>query len=163
MVRSYLILGAVSVLVALWIRLFRHRLFLFWILALPGVVLHELAHWIAALVSFGQPGAPHIIPKRISKGNWMLGHVQCGNVHWWNGWIIGLAPLCLLPLGAWLIEVASRSLSYGLWSWTAIAPALLAGECWVEAWPSRMDWQVAAKSWPVLGIIGLGIVYLITR
>lgn len=146
-----------------WIRLFRHRLLFFWMLTLPGVILHELAHWIAALVSFGEPGPPNLFPQRIRKGVWAFGHVQCRNVRWWNGWLIGLAPLSLVPLGAWFIAFGSRLVEASGWSVWVVVCVFLAGECFVDAWPSPPDWRIAAKSWPVFGILAGFVLYWLMR
>lgn len=157
------ILLAASIGIFFWIRLFRRRLLFFWMLTLPGVVLHELTHWIAALVSFGEPGPPNLIPQRIRKGYWTFGHVQCANVRWWNGWAIGLAPLSLVALGIWFINLGAESVKAGGWGLLPTGCVFLAGECFVDCWPSPQDWRIAAQSWPVLVILSGFLAYFFTR
>ncbi|GAB7028426.1 hypothetical protein [Geotalea toluenoxydans] len=80
------------------------RLILF---ALPGTILHELAHFVVALITGGRPHGLSIIPRRqyctIADGSsrrlWVLGSVSFGNAG-----IFSTVPTALAPLG--LIAIA---------------------------------------------------------
>ena len=68
-----------------------------WI-TLFGTFVHELCHFIVALILNGKPIWFSIIPRR--EGNMLVkGHVVCANITYYNALPIGLAPLLgLFPL-----------------------------------------------------------------
>src|SRR5688572_29199551 len=70
---------------------------LFALLVLPGTTLHEVAHWLVAVLSNGRPHAPSVIPNFAGR-RWTLGEVVIANPTWYNRAPIALAPLLLLPL-----------------------------------------------------------------
>ena len=132
----------------------RIRAFLF----LPGTIVHEGLHWVAAFLLNGQPASFSIWPKRLENGNWLLGTVSIKNLTWYNGIFIGLAPLMSF---AFLLLLAPQYSTWGfsqrdLWYWVCSSPILL------FCLPSRQDLNAASKSLLpiVLGIIGLGFYYL---
>lgn len=150
---SSLYVGAL--VIALAIRITRKHMIWFWMASLPGIVLHEISHWITALVSFGNPGPPHIIPKKIGPGYWALGHVDCSHVRWYNGWMIGLAPLLLIPLSVFIIKFDNSSTVNMGNLLPDIGRAFLAAECWTDALPSKPDLKIVAKSkWILAAILG---------
>ncbi len=59
--------GALTVLWVLILRLFRRHVVAFWLAALPGVILHEISHWMVAFITLGQPGFPRFIPKKMGN------------------------------------------------------------------------------------------------
>jgi len=125
----------------------RIRAFLF----LPGTIVHEGAHWIAALLCNGQPASFSIWPKRLENGNWLLGTVGIQNLTWYNGIFIGLAPLASFAL---LLLLAPQYSSWGLsqrdlWYWVCTSPILL------FCLPSWQDLTVVTKS--LLPVIFLAI------
>lgn len=123
------------------------RAFLF----LPGTLVHEGLHWIAAFLLNGQPASFSIWPKRLENGNWVLGTVAISNLTWYNGLWIGLAPLMsfifllfLAPqYSAW--SFSQRDLGY----WVCTSSILL------KCLPSWQDLSVALKS--LLPVICLAI------
>jgi hypothetical protein len=66
---------------------------LFSILFLPGVLLHELSHWIAARLMGVPTGRFSVIPQRMSSGRLRLGYVETASVDVFREAIIGAAPL----------------------------------------------------------------------
>jgi len=66
----------------------------------PGVFLHELMHYIVALVLNGKPTRFSVFPQQIQDGGWAAGYVLFSNVRWYNAMPMGLAPLLIL-LAAW--------------------------------------------------------------
>jgi hypothetical protein len=97
---------AVSVLLAALIAL-RRIPPLFFLAAFPATVLHETSHWLAALVLNGRPAAFSVVPRRSGRG-YMLGSVECANIRWYNGWLIALAPLALVPAALALLVWRAR-------------------------------------------------------
>lgn len=75
---------------------------------LPGTVLHELAHFVVALVTGGRPRGLSIMPKSrdctyadgSSRRMWVLGSVSLGRVGTFSAVPTALAPLGLIMV-AW--------------------------------------------------------------
>jgi len=118
------------------------------LIALPGTLAHELAHFLFALVLAAKPSFPSLVPKRSEHG-WRLGSVafRAGIV---RSVPIALAPLALLPL----------ALAYGV---ALLAPAtwpLAALHAWIVAallsacLPSRADFRIAI---PALLLVALAV------
>ena len=71
------LVDVVCVLVALAIiRVSRHAgMWIYALIALPGTLAHELAHFIVAWVLFAHPRFPSLVPIRMESGGWRLGSV----------------------------------------------------------------------------------------
>jgi hypothetical protein len=69
--------------------------------ALPGTVLHELAHLIVAAVTGGRPVGFSIIPHR-DRGGWLLGSVTISRPGPISALPSALAPLALNAVGYYL-------------------------------------------------------------
>jgi hypothetical protein len=107
----------------------------FYLLVLPGVVLHEGAHYLACLLTRTRVArfAP-FSPGRTSDGRLVLGYVRHERRPFPIGAIIGLAPILLNPLGLLLVtafltpltfrEVANPS--FGVWATAIVARGFLA-------------------------------------
>lgn len=106
----------------------------------PGTVAHELLHYIAGLLFGARPLSLNVIPRRKLDGGWLLGSVSFARLRWWNSVPVGLAPLALMPAGAWLFV---ESASMPLLSLPALGLKLLATQCLVAGWPSPRDWAHA--------------------
>ena len=131
----------------------RIRAFLF----LPGTIVHEGLHWVAAFLLNGQPASFSIWPKRLENGNWLLGTVGVKNLTWYNGIFIGLAPVVSF---AFLLLLAPQYSDWNfsqrdLWYWVCTSPILL------FCLPSWQDLKVIAKSLlPVIFlVIAAGAIY----
>jgi hypothetical protein len=141
---------AVSVLLALLL-LARQLGTVYFVTTFPVTLAHELMHLLLGFVAHGQPCSFRLWPRRVANG-YVLGSVSCRNVRWYNGLLIGLAPMLLLP-GA-----------LALFSWRLhTAPEATAAEAvWVYAiacltyasLPSWQDIRVAlTSSWLALTTI----------
>ena len=132
----------------LLIRLCRHAgMWMYALIALPGTLAHELAHFIVAFILGARPSFPSLVPVR-TQGGWRLGSVAFRVGHL-RALPIALAPLVLLPLAlwwaAWLLHPASWPL-YGLHVW--IVAALLTASL-----PSPTDLKLALPALSVLVVI----------
>jgi hypothetical protein len=71
------------------------------VLNILGTFLHELTHFVFALMLNGKPDSFSLFPKR--DGNyWTLGSVEISNATWYNKMPIGLAPLSLFIFAYYL-------------------------------------------------------------
>jgi len=119
------------------------------LIALPGTLAHELAHFVVAGILGARPQFPSLIPQRTSRG-WQLGSVafRVGRV---RALPIATAPLLLAPLALWwaaaLMHPAGPPL-YLLHAW--IVAALLTASV-----PSRTDLKLALPALAVLGVLAL--------
>jgi hypothetical protein len=68
-------------------------LVVFSILFFPGVLLHELSHYIMALVLRIQTGRFSLIPRNLGNGRLQLGYVETAKTDFLRDALIGLAPL----------------------------------------------------------------------
>lgn len=84
----------------------------FWliVLALPSTILHELAHFLVALVTGGRPTGFSIIPRArevaiagVQRKVWVLGSVNFAPTNI-SAFPTAIAPLFFLPLGAVLFQ-----------------------------------------------------------
>lgn len=152
-VPSLLDLAFVALALAL-IRYARRWVLLYALLAWPGTVLHELSHWLVALVLGGQPSSLSVVPVRSERG-WRLGAVGIRRVRGYNALPIGCAPLLLAPLAAFAFVHAVR-LDAAHWAhWALLYVATAAA---VSCLPSLADWKLVwsrplgSIAWAVLGV-----------
>jgi len=111
---------------------------LYALLVWPGTFLHELSHWLVAVVLGGEPTSPSIWPARTERG-WRLGAVGIRRVRWFNALPIGCAPLLLAPLAALALVHATR-IDAGSWAhWALLYVATGAA---VSCLPSLADWKL---------------------
>lgn len=118
------------------------------LVTLPGTFMHELAHYVSAAATNGDPNGFSIIPQADSLGRVLV------RPNAWNGALIGLAPLTLAPLTLWFMVLAARA---------SILPLLvfsyIAASCWAACLPSTADLSIALMyptSWP-FALIGLAV------
>ena len=134
-----------SALLAVVIRILAGKHPVFFLFTVAGTACHELAHYTVGLLTGARPGAVTIIPRR--KGNqWELGSVVLNRVRWYNAAPAALAPvlIILIPLAvAWWRTAPG-------WSFQLpdIAIAFVLAPQFLSCWPSRIDWRIAARSWP---------------
>lgn len=105
----------------------------------PGVAAHEMAHYLVAFLTFGRPQPISLWPRR--EGNdWVMGSVSfCPN--FFNGGLVALAPLYVLPPVAWFCWQSHMDAG----PIGALALGYLAAVILYAAWPSRTDWVVAIR------------------
>jgi hypothetical protein len=149
-------LWALGLAVMLW--LFHRARGSMWMLALltlPGTIAHEFCHLLVGWVLGAQPKKFTVLPTR-TKDGCELGSVAFSNLHWYNAFFAGIAPLALLA-GAWFL--VQWRLHHGLhWSWMNLLWLYLVANLIASAPPSAPDWRIAARS-PIgwLLLIGAGI------
>jgi hypothetical protein len=142
-----------SLLLALVIRALANRHPIFFLFTLAGTIAHELAHFIAGLLTGARPATFTVIPRRVGQG-WELGSVRLTRVRWYNAAPAALAPfsVVLLPLlVAWW-----RTRSGLQFQWLDLALAFAVAPQFLACWPSSVDWKIALRSWPYLLIAALG-------
>jgi hypothetical protein len=87
-------------------------LIIYFVIVLPGVVVHELSHWIMAKLLGVRVSWPKIGPVRKGRTRRVsLGSVRVGNVDWARASLIGVAPL--LGGSAVILLIGSRVLGVG--------------------------------------------------
>jgi hypothetical protein len=150
----------VCVLVAMAIiRLSRYAgMWIYALVALPGTLAHELAHFIVALVLFARPQFPSLIPIRTERGGWRLGSVAF-RADYVRAMPIAMAPLALAPLALWwagtFLHTASWPL-YGLHVWV-VAAAMTASV------PSRTDFKLALPALIALLVAAVIVVVILWK
>lgn len=145
-----------SMALAIVIRILAGTHPVFFLFTVAGTMCHELAHFLAGLLTGAQPAAFTIIPRRKGR-HWELGSVTLTRVRWYNAAPAALAPMLiiLIPFGVawwrtrqpWSFQAADLLIAF------ALAPQFL------SFWPSKVDWVIALRSWPWLLILG-GLAWL---
>lgn len=145
--RDLLLYLAPSGLLALVIRALSARHPFFFLFRLAGTICHELAHLCVGQLTGARPDRFTIVPRRVGPG-WELGSVQLTRVRWYNAAPAALAPflVALLPLlvALWRTGPGWR------FHWLDLALAFAVAPQFLACWPSRVDWKIALRSWPVL-------------
>lgn len=114
---------------------------LFWVLAWPGTVLHEVCHLTVGFVLGAQPMKFSVFPQPREAGGRTHGYVEFGNIAWFNAAPVALAPL----LGLGLAFVLSSQLTWQL-TWSNLLLWWVCVSTFCQSWPSRQDWRVAVQS-----------------
>lgn len=100
--------------------------FLAYLLFLPGIVLHELSHWVAARLLGVRTGKVGLWPSRVREGWVRLGYVEIEETDAVRESLIGLAPLVSGALGVLLITAHVVRLGQ-------LGPSVQAGD-WLGVW-----------------------------
>lgn len=148
---------------------------IFFVLFLPGVLVHELSHWLVARLLGVRTGRLEVWP-RIHKGAFWLGSVQVGRADPLRSSLIGLAPLvtgslAVAAIGTHLrLDALGSLVSQGNWPafWDALSASARLPDFWLWVYllfaianrmlPSPAD----RKPWrPVLIFIGLLLLLLL--
>ncbi len=80
----------------LWLLLLRDAdmaLVMYSLMMLPGVLLHEGSHWVAATLLGVRAGRFSVVPQRLPNGNLRLGYVETARADPLRESLIGAAPL----------------------------------------------------------------------
>ena len=127
-----------------------HSLIGAWSVNFLGVLFHELAHALVALLLNGKPSKFVVFPKTICDNNgkkvYVLGHVECSNIRWYNAFPIAMAPLSLLSLAFilekfyWSLPFVEHSLFF-LFLYIYLLIIFI-----INAIPSSVDFQHAFKN-----------------
>ena len=110
-----------------------------WAITVPGIFMHELAHYVFALVLGANPTNFSILPSFEDGAMISYGHVII-SPSWWNAATIALAPLLLAPASVWIMLIIPRlpTLLKPIAVWVAIAG-------FYSMAPSAADLQIVLK------------------
>lgn len=108
-------------------------------LSLPATLLHELSHWVIALLTGCRPSLPSVWPKKTSSG-WQLGNVSFVAGSLSAGWI-ALAPLWVLGAVCMFILTYQSEPSPVV----LLGRGVVAGYCFWGMWPSSQDLFIALR------------------
>ncbi|MCX6027257.1 MAG: hypothetical protein NTY23_13550 [Chloroflexi bacterium] len=151
-------------------------LFLYALILLPGVILHEGSHWLTAKLLRMRTGRISLWPKLQREGTLRLGYVETEEADFLRSSLVGVAPLiagiiALLVLGQRMLHIdavglalAGGELDLARQSAAQILGLPLAG-LWIylvfavsnTMFPSASD----RRSWPWVGWV-LGVLLVIT-
>lgn len=140
-----LTIGAVWILSQLAQRL---GMIFYSLFSLPGTLMHELAHYLCAVIFVARPSFPSIIPMR-QNGYWRLGSVKFSPT-FLNVVPISMAPMILLPAG----------IAYGVFIMhkahgeTYLFHAWITGTVIQASMPSTADWKIALPVLLGVSLIG---------
>ncbi len=110
------------------------------VIALPGVILHEAAHAIVGFCTLSNVAKFSLIPTKNLDGGWTLGSVTCANIRWYNAFPVAMAPLLLFlaPIGSYYL-IKSMEVDYLLIGVVLLLNLIVTH----TALPSRQDFRVA--------------------
>jgi len=125
---AYLVTGDPAV--ALWI---------FFLIFLPGTLVHELSHWLAAKLLGVRTGRIVIWPQAKRDGTLWLGAIQIGRADPLRSSLIGLAPLIsgsllVALIGAHLqLDALGAAVASGRWDpvWEALVRSISLPDFWL--------------------------------
>ncbi len=150
-------------------------LWLYALVLLPGVALHELSHALVATLVGVKIGRIGIFPRKMGK-RIQLGFVPVAQTDFLRASLIGAAPffiggLTVILLGAWIFQTPQIVAALGANDWLGalqgLKEALGARDAFLWAYilfaisntlmPSRAD----AHAWPLLGVVLAALMGLI--
>ncbi len=152
-------------------------LFLYALILLPGVILHEGSHWLTAKMLRMRTGRISLWPKVQRDHILRLGYVETERVDFLRSSLVGIAPLivgivALLVLGQRVLHIDAMGLALaaGEYELARQSGAHVLGTPWAALWiylvfavsntmfPSASD----RRSWPWVGLVlGLLLVLMI--
>ncbi len=129
---------------------------------LPGVILHELSHYIVSLLLGGKPSGFTVIPRKVyidGKKYWILGSVK-SYINPFNAFFIGTAPLLILVPLSYLIYQKwflffEKSVLSKIALYTTIYIILY------NSIPSKQDLKVAFKYKSGIGLLILALIGIV--
>ena len=150
-------------------------IWLYAIILLPGVFLHELSHALAAAIVGVKIGRINILPRRVGK-RIQLGFVPVQQTDFFRASLIGAAPLfsgglAVIVLGYKVFGTPEVIAALTAQDWLAalkgLSAALHAPDVWIWAYlvfaigntmlPSRSD----IHAWPFLGFVALVLAFIV--
>lgn len=146
----------ITFMIAQYLNQTAHSLLLFSAVTLPGTFLHELAHYLSALVMNGNPGNFNLIPSGDTLGSVTF------YPNWYNAASVAMAPFLLAPLTAFFALIAAKASSIQ----QTLLGSYFAACSWVACTPSPQDFSIALSvptSWPFAALF-LGLTtYVVFR
>lgn len=128
---------------------------------LMGTLLHEIAHYVTAVLLNGKPTHFSLIPKR-QGDDWLLGSVEVRNLTWYNAVPIAFAPLFLF-VGAYFLDVWYSALPIAKMIWTDLGYLFGLVILVDNAIPSTQDIKVALSNIFGLLFYSLAFTYICIR
>ncbi len=110
------------------------------VLLFPGILLHEISHWVAAKLLGVRTLGFSVWPQKKGQGKFQYGAVRIASADILRSSLIGLAPfvgasLVLILIGRYALgtETLRQVVALGQWSglWGALAEATRAPDFWV--------------------------------
>lgn len=143
-------------LTVVWVLILRSARASMWrlaLLALPGTIAHELAHFVIGFLLLARPAGFSLWPRRSGR-SLTLGSVTFRCINLFNGAFVALAPLLFLPL-AWfcLIRLAAPFWVHHQWGWW-FGGGYLISTLLFAAMPSPQDIKQGGPSLLLYGTIG---------
>jgi hypothetical protein len=111
----------------------------FWVLAWPGTVLHEVLHYTVGFFLGARPVELSVVPKTAESRT--VGYVNFGNLNWFNSLPTAMAPLLAFPIAWWLSTIVTLEWSVTGMFWIWAVSAMIA-----QAWPSKVDFALGTES-----------------
>jgi len=131
----------------------KYSIFRMWIMFFIGTFMHELAHFTVGLITFGFPYKFSIIPhKGEVENSYVMGHVKCYSMRWYNIFWISMAPLLLLPLSFFVFKYffvyfESTTLNFIIWIFILVSMVF-------SSIPSSTDFNNLRRGSFVLNLFG---------
>ena len=157
--RDTLLVVLLTVMALVLLRQLKSRFWLFFHLTFPSTLLHELTHYIVSLVTNGQPRGLNVSPEHVSGGV-RLGYVMTGNLRWYNGTLIAIAPILLWVGASVMISEIDLNRDFPPW----LVAKIYITACLIEGGiPSRSDLQLAIKFslFPIAILVIAGIIMVV--
>ena len=112
---------------------------LFWVLAWPGTVVHEVLHYTVGFLLGAQPVEMSVFPKQAASRT--IGYVNFESLNWFNALPTAMAPLLAIPI-AWLLSTQvelALTLTGAFWIW--VVSSIVA-----QSWPSKVDFALGTQN-----------------
>lgn len=135
-------------------------IFKMWIMFFVGTFAHELAHFIVGVITFGFPYKFSVIPHKNKEGSgYVMGHVKCFNMRWYNIFWISMAPLLLIPMSYVVFKhffeyFNPTMMNFAIWIFLIVSLLF-------SSIPSGVDFKNIARGNLVLNLFGGVIIFLV--
>ena len=132
---------------------------LYFVLLLPGIIIHELSHWLTAKLLGVQTGEISLWPSRRPGNQMRMGSVRVARTDPFRASLIGVAPLISGSIA--ILIIGQLILGFTLpccdgrgpgWGWGDLGEVLLKGE-WGQIWKSLLAHIQAPDFWLWLYLI----------
>jgi hypothetical protein len=128
---------------------------LFWVLAWPGTVVHEMLHYIVGFFLGARPSEMSVVPKTTESNT--VGYVNFETLNWFNALPTAMAPLLALPLAGWIVGQVTLEWSVAGAFWIWAVSSIIA-----QSWPSTTDFAVGTQNKVGL-IFWAGVVFMLIK
>jgi hypothetical protein len=112
----------------------------YWLLVLPGTIVHESLHFVTGKLLFAGPRGFTVVPVHHENGT-CYGSVDFDNLNNFNAPPTALAPLLGIPLALYVWPYLQHAQS----TWGKVAIVWALGAVIAQSLPSETDWEVALK------------------